>query len=660
MARHDVKAGKTVLERFASQPAVDAVVELIWNALDAEADNVTVRFERGSLGEGGSEHVTRVWVEDNGHGIDPATAVDRFTTHGDSWKLELSGRSLNGKRVLHGKHGRGRFFAYSLGYTATWDTVWKDDNGKLVQFQLEGARSAINQFSDTKPASSKRKHTGTTVDIRVDQGKTLSALLDEDLPLRLSARFAPHLLGNPDIQIRVDGILLDPKPLIGEQPDDEPLTEVSAEDLGGHPAPILRIIEWNDEVRGEMPAVVLCNEGGAALAEFDPQTKPAVKVTGYVLWEGFNSARQDLLMAEMSHAPIIDAARTRVSAYIRRRTEDLRGSIVKQLVDEDSYPYPRTPPDDPVEQAEQQLYDVMLVAARNAIGGNKRERRMTARLMQIAVQARTADVDAIIDDVLGLPPDIRDLLRDLLRDTSLASIVKAGGEVRSRIELVVGLRRLLYSKDTADQMREVDQLHPLVRDNEWLFGEEWRMSRSEISLTNVLRQVAPDTVMLEADLAASGGQVVRSDGKTGRVDLLLQRLFQGPAGRPERLVVELKRPNVKLTTEHLEQVKSYARALEKHQGVGDGHWTFWLVGTSFDDDLTAEAEQEDREWGHVVFRKNYDVFIARWSDLIERAERRLEFFREQLNLEISQDDAARRLRDRHGDLIPEIPAKPAN
>lgn len=367
----------------------------------------------------------------------PSTAVERFTSLGDSWKLGLSGRSLNGKRVLHGRRGRGRFLAYSLGYAATWDTVWQTADGQLLEYRLEGSRAAINQFSDTEPGPSRRQHTGTTVDIRVDQSKTLSSLLDEELPVRMSARFAPHLLGNADIEIRVDGARLDPNPLIAAREDDAALTEVAAEDLGGHPAPVLRVIEWNDRVRGEMPAVVLCNEGGAALAEFDPQKKQPVKVTGYVLWSGFDSARQDLLMAEMAYAPIIDAARTRVADYIRQRVEELRGSIVQQLVDEQSYPYATAPSDDPVEQAEQQLYDVMLVAARSAIGANKRERRMTARLMQIAVQERTGEVDQIIEGVLGLSPDIRDLLRDLLHDTSLASIVKAGGEVRSRIELVV-------------------------------------------------------------------------------------------------------------------------------------------------------------------------------------------------------------------------------
>ena len=120
----------------------------------------------------------------------------------------------------------------------------------------------------------------------------------------------------------------------------------------------------------------------------------------------FSSTRQDLLLAEMAYVPILDAARTRVAEYIRRRVDELRGSIVKQLVEEQSYPYPTSPSGDPVEQAEQQLYEVMLVAARSAIGSSKRERRMTARLMQIAVQERARDVDEIINGVLGLPPDI--------------------------------------------------------------------------------------------------------------------------------------------------------------------------------------------------------------------------------------------------------------
>src|SRR4051812_35190519 len=120
-------------------------------------------------------------------------------------------------------------------------------------------------------------------------------------------------------------------------------------------------------------------------------------------------------------------------------------------------------------------------------------------------------------------------------------------------------------------MGENNQLHPLGREHEGLFGGEGGKLRGEISPTNVLREVVPDTVQLEAELVEAGGQVLRTDGKSGRVDLLMQRLFQSPSGRPERLVVELKRPSLALTPAHLEQVRSYARALDRHQGVSDGH-----------------------------------------------------------------------------------------
>ena len=652
MSRHTVRAGKSHLDTYAGRSAVDALAELIWNGLDAEADRVEVRLERSSLGNGSPEFVSRLWITDNGHGIEPQTAVKRFALLGDSWKLGLSGRTVNGLRVLHGKHGRGRFYAYSLGHRVTWRTVWEDSDGKRVRYQINGRRASINEFEISEPRESDQL-TGSEVDIRVEHGHSLPALLDDEVRTHLCARFAPHLLGNADIDVVFDGGRLKAERLIACQVDPEPLDDLCEEDLADCPPPELRIIEWNEHVRGEMPTLVLCNAGGAALAELDQKkAQHPVRVTGYVLWSGFESTGADLLVVGMAHSRILEAARDRISAYVSSRTQELRGSIVELLREEGAYPYPTTPSEDAVEQAERQLYDVALVAARSALGRTQRERRMTARLVQIAVQTRTAEINDLMDEVLGLPPDIREMLRDLLKDTTLADLVRAGNEVRNRIELLVGLRSLLYSPDTARRMLEVSQLHPLVRGNEWLFGEEWRLARSELSLTSVLREVVPEKLVLEEDLLASGGQVLRSDGRGGRVDLLLQRRFAGPSGKPERLIVELKRPSLKLTPKELQQVRSYARALEQHEGVVNGHWTFWLVGTRLDDDLAAEADQTDREWGHVVKRPSYDIFVTRWSHLIEAAERRFEFLRNQLNLEIGQDDAAYRLRQRHGDLIP--------
>jgi hypothetical protein len=49
-----------------------------------------------------------------------------------------------------------------------------------------------------------------------------------------------------------------------------------------------------------------------------------------------------------------------------------------------------------------------------------------------------------------------------------------------------GLRKILADEHLRKNLREVDQLHPMVNKDLWLFGEDWHMTRSELGRTNVL------------------------------------------------------------------------------------------------------------------------------------------------------------------------------
>jgi len=66
MAELHLEAGEDHVERLAHEnDPVRAVVELIWNAVDAEATEVDVSFEKNEL-----DAITTVIVTDNGHGIE--------------------------------------------------------------------------------------------------------------------------------------------------------------------------------------------------------------------------------------------------------------------------------------------------------------------------------------------------------------------------------------------------------------------------------------------------------------------------------------------------------------------------------------------------------------------------------------------------------------
>lgn len=116
-ARFAVQVDADQFDRLArpSQPLA-GVAELVWNALDAEAEAVTVSIGRTDL-----DAVELVVVSDDGHGMTYDDAIRDFKLLGGSWKkVGTGGRRLsrNGKRSLHGSQGEGRFRAFALGRMA--------------------------------------------------------------------------------------------------------------------------------------------------------------------------------------------------------------------------------------------------------------------------------------------------------------------------------------------------------------------------------------------------------------------------------------------------------------------------------------------------------------------------------------------------------------
>jgi hypothetical protein len=414
-----IRAGRDYLQPYGKHPAVDAVAELVWNALDAEADEVDVEIETASIGgdDRALLHVTRIVVADNGHGITPEQAESAFLSLGDSWKKGLHGRTLNNKRALHGNRGRGRLHVYALGHRATWSSVSiVDDSPTLIE--IRGDQDKIDGFTIGEPTPTAGR-TGTTVTVTVEQGRSLTALLRDDFHLQLATRLAPHLLANADIMVTVDGTRLDPGQLIEGEPIDIEL-DIPPAQLDGHGRPILTIVDWIDEMR-RAPGIVLCNENGTALIEVGKGAPAApVTSTGYLKWSGFSDAAHDLILAEVRHGEIITAATKALEDHVKQRVGTATTTIVRRLKDEEIYPYPDQL-DDPIEQTERDLFDLIAVTVRGTLNaGNRAQRAMSTRLLKLALEERPETLDTLLAEALDLAPADRELLTDLLRVSSWA------------------------------------------------------------------------------------------------------------------------------------------------------------------------------------------------------------------------------------------------
>ena len=148
------------LERIAqTRRPILALAELIWNSVDANAQRIDVTL----IDDGLNGVVKAIEVADDGHGIPYAEAEELFSRLGGSWKQRRR-HSVEGRRILHGKEGRGRFRAFSLGNVVDWDVRAFDPSGALQRYRISMIRDHPPLFTNGREAG--RREAASALDSR--------------------------------------------------------------------------------------------------------------------------------------------------------------------------------------------------------------------------------------------------------------------------------------------------------------------------------------------------------------------------------------------------------------------------------------------------------------------------------------------------------------
>jgi hypothetical protein len=171
MAELHLRADDDHVERPAHEnDPVRAIVELIWNAIDAEAPTVTVELEHDDVLGG----IVKTVVTDTGHGIDRDELDSTFGRIGGSWK-RFATKTKNDKRGLHGERGEGRLRAFALGSRVAWESHSIDASGILQRVEISGTTEHRHAFEwNAQPVTG--VPTGTVVTAFNDSQKSLGAL----------------------------------------------------------------------------------------------------------------------------------------------------------------------------------------------------------------------------------------------------------------------------------------------------------------------------------------------------------------------------------------------------------------------------------------------------------------------------------------------------
>ena len=409
MKKVTVQVREDHLETLARTKPMTALSELIWNALDADATEVRVEFEENTL-----ESVETIRIVDNGHGLHYEDAFVVFQNLGGSWKRG-GPRTMTRRRVLHGKFGKGRFRAFSLGNSVRWKTVYEED-GKRYGFHVAGHAASLGEF-ELDDAKAVKDRTGMVVEIR-DVPVTSELLRGQKAVQEVTDAFSLYLRQYPDVRLVYDGRPIDPAH--AEQRTTEYALDELVMENGERVNAGLTVIEWTQPGRR---GLYFCDAQGFMRHPAAPKLHfRGFSDTAYLKADHVATLdAQGLLQAEeLSNdvRQLVDAARARLREHFALREAENAQDLLQTWKDEGLYPY-ETAPRGEAEQNERRIFDIYAThlhqISPDFAQATARNKKLVLMLIQELVRTEPTRVARILDTVLTFPEEKEEEILELSR-----------------------------------------------------------------------------------------------------------------------------------------------------------------------------------------------------------------------------------------------------
>ena len=143
-----------------------------------------------------------------------------------------------------------------------------------------------------------------------------------------------------------------------------------------------------------------------------------------------------------------------------------------------------------VEKAERDLFEVVALTAAKTVNssGDAKGKRLQLRLIKNALETDPGPCKRSSARCWNYPLDRVEELRQLLHQTTLAAIVTAARTIANRLKFLEAMKLLVFDLESKRQLKERSELHKILANETWLFGEEYALTANDQSLDTVLNK----------------------------------------------------------------------------------------------------------------------------------------------------------------------------
>lgn len=635
--------------QFTTNTFYNSVAEYIWNGFDAKASEVRLNYqfrENGTLNE--------LIIKDNGIGINYEDLDNKFKVVFDSEKLKNNDKENNISET-HGKNGIGRLTFFTFANFAKWTTVY--NKYRNFKYNIEISSNSLDIYSNVEEYPIETNDsTGTTVVFsgflnekifnkyrnlpKTKKRKTVEELLID----HLKTEFCWFLELNKSKNYK---LIINEKELDYSDIMDEPMIFEILHQKSGTRFKV-KYIQWKKSLGDEFSKFYYLNEDEEEMyKENTTFNKQGDKFyhSLYVSSKYFNDfnfnsideSSQKAIVGGVRSNEVFRYLRSELEKFLKARRKPFLREYAKKILrefEEEGIIVRKGKTEfeliqiDDLENVIQEIYTTQPKIFSSL--SNEQKHTIVGLFNLVLNSDEREQVIEIVDKIVELDPSERTELRNVLKFTNLAKIIRTINLIKDRYRVLELLEQILFIPELG--ACEVPHLQTIVEKHTWIFGEQYNLvAAAEVNFENALRN------HINILTAKDEKVVIDHPNKQKQVDVFICKQDQA-RNTVDNIIIELKHPQIRIGADQLNQVKKYMRTILDIDrfNASNYRWEFILIGNRFDSDgfIEGEIDNKGNREDRLVFETgNYKIFVRTWSDVLLACKIRHDFINEKLELE---------------------------
>lgn len=643
MRKESVKpTNEGLKKKFADYTIAESISEYIWNSIDAKASKIEINYTYNELAT-----INKLEIVDNGIGINVTTNKNFQPILSSEKKNNSTEDKLS---LIHGKNAIGRMAFFIFSGSAIWTSIYQL-NGKLYKNSICLNTRDLSEYEiEEISVTDNDNETGTTVSFH-DINKNFSDVTFKNVIIPyLIQEFAWVILFNKDFKLVVNG---------QELVADTMIHNGYCELLELHNFKFyITFIHWERSLNSQKSKYYIrnltsTNKFGTPTSlnnQGDKFHHSVFIVSNF--FDDFKIKKNAENLESTTINSLFDVSKDKLTIYkelIRNistklkefRRPDLATLAKKKIIEMDRhgiFPLPKTRYDQfRLEDLKSTIYEIYISEPKIFNNLNKLQERIIVSLFdRILSSSDNSSLFTVLSETLNLNENELQMFSEQLNSIKLSNIINTIEIIKHRTESINDLEDLIYNHKKYNTY-EVEHIQRIMDKSYWILGEQYHLVAStERKFTDVLTRIIFETT------GAIEYKKIEHKDKQKEMDLVLVKRLINNEKSFECIVVELKRPGIKLNDTHLEQVKKYLNVIKSEpQFNGQSiNWKFYLIGdeinysSNINDTIDGLRNHGESGLIHIADKGKYKIYIKQWCDIINEYQIRYKFMSEKLQLEL--------------------------